>query len=55
VFRDDAAADSGANLHEEEVLDPGTGDPVLSERHDVDVVVGQDSRLGWPAHGLPDR
>ena len=40
---DDAAADAGADLDEEEVVDRA-GEPgvQLAERHDVDVVVDED-------------
>ena len=39
---DDARADAGGHLDEDEVLDVGVDGRVLAERHDVDVVVHQD-------------
>ena len=49
---DDAAADAGADLHVQQVLDLAPVRPVLAERHDVHVVVDEDGRVvvaGEPA------
>ena len=52
---DDAAADAGADLHVEQVLDVAPVGPVLAERHDVDVVVDEDRRLVVLAEPVRDR
>src|SRR4051812_10105825 len=49
---DDAAADAGADLDEEQVLDVAPVRPVLAEGHDIDVVVDEYGRVvvgGEPA------
>ena len=50
---DDAAADAGADLHVQQVLDVPPVGPVLAERHDVDVVV--DEHRGVVVLGEPVR
>ena len=52
---DDAAADAGADLHVQQVLDVPPVGPVLAERHDVDVVVDQHRRLVVLAEPVRDR
>ena len=47
---DDAGADAGRDLDEEEVLDVGVGDGVLAERHDVDVVVDEHGHVEDAGH-----
>src|SRR5262249_20252493 len=51
---DDPAADTGADLHAEEVLD-GTGDSrvLLPHRHEVHIVVDHDRAAELLAEGLP--
>src|SRR5690606_32648263 len=42
---DDACADAGGDLHEDEVVDVGPGVLALAEGHDVDVVVDEHGRV----------
>ena len=52
---DDAAADAGADLHVEQVLDVAPVRPVLAERHDVHVVVDEDGRVVVRGEPVRDR
>ena len=49
--RDDAGADAGRHLHEDQVVDVGPGVLALAERHDVHVVVDQHGSVeAWRAN-----
>ena len=54
--RGDAAADAGADLDEQEVVDrAGDAGVLLAERHDVDVVVDQHRAAELAGERVPDR
>ena len=52
---DDPAADAGADLHVEQVLDVAPVRPVLAQRHDVDVVVDEHRRVVVAREPVGDR